>query len=197
MEEEYSGVKFAVELENGKRELEKARELIKWCRAFYRMGIASPRGNVAGNISVRTKRGFLITPSGHNFSKISEEELVEVIEVNEETHTIKAVGRVNPSSEAFLHAGIYEKRSDVNAILHGHNDTVTRHAQELGIPETEKEQPYGTIALRNEVLKILGSHRLLQMKNHGFIALGKSLEEAGRTAKELYEKASRKFGVGA
>ncbi len=193
MGEDYSGVKFAVELKNGERETKKAQELIKWCRAFYKMGIASPQGNVAGNISVRTKRGFLITPSGHNFSKITAQELVEVIEVNEETRTVKAIGALNPSSEAFLHAGIYNKRKDVNAILHGHNDTVTKHAAELGIPETEKEEPYGTIALRKAVLKILNAHNLLQMKNHGFIALGKSLEEAGCRAIELYEKADRKF----
>ncbi len=194
MGEKYTGVKFSVEPVEGKRELEKARDLIKWCRAFYSMGIASPQGNVAGNISVRTKRGFLITSSGHDFSKLTVQELVEVIEVDEETHTIKAVGGVNPSSEAFLHAGIYEKRSDVNAILHGHNDIVTRHAQELGIPETEREQPYGTIALRNEVLKILDGHMVLQMKNHGFISLGKSLGEAGQRAEELYKKAAKEFG---
>lgn len=194
MAEKYSGLKFEVELENGKRELEKARKLIKWCKAFYKMGIASPQGNVAGNISVRTKLGFLITPSGNDFAKITVQELVEVIGVNEETRIVKAIGRINPSSEAFLHAGIYNKRKDVNAILHGHNSIVTEHARGLGIPETEKEEPYGTIELKNAVLKILNDYNLLQMKNHGFIALGTSLREAGKRAQELCKKASEKFG---
>lgn len=194
MPEEYTGIKFEVELKEGKRDTSNASELIEWCRALYQMGLASGFGKeVAGNISCRTKRGFLITPSGQNFSKITIEQLVEVIEVNEETHRIKALGIINPSSEAFLHAGIYNARKDVNAILHGHNKIITAHARELGIVETGREQPYGTVALRNEVLKILDNNNVLQMKNHGFITLGASLEKAGERARELCKKANERI----
>lgn len=189
MPEEYSGTKFKTKLVQGKRDLNKASELIKWCREFYKMGIASPSGKVAGNISTRTKKGFLITPSGQNFSKLKAEQLVEVIEVNKKTHTIKAIGKLKPSSEAFLHAGIYKARPEVNAILHGHNSTITKNPEKFGLVETEKEQPYGTPALRDEVLKVLNENNLLQMKNHGFIALGKTLKEAGERAHKLYRKA--------
>jgi len=187
--EEYTGIKFSVQLSPGERETGNAPELLKWCREFYEMGIASPGGEIAGNISVRTKRGFLITPGGRDFSNLAEEELVEVIEVSEETHTIKAVGKLNPSSEAFLHAGIYAARPEVNAVLHGHNPVVTEHAKELGVVETAGERPYGSLELRDEVLKALGVNNLLQMKGHGFIALGASLEEAGKLAMELNEMA--------
>ena len=193
MPEEYAGIKFEAELAEGARDAADAVELIKWCRAFCRMGIATPGGEVAGNISVRTKRGFLITPSGRDFSEIGKDQLVEVVGVNEETHKVMAVGIVNPSSEAFLHAGIYAERGDVNAILHGHSGIVTAHAEELGIPETAEEQPYGTIALRDEVHKILDRHFLLQMKGHGFIAMGASLQEAGERAEALCRKAMEKF----
>ncbi len=190
MPEKYAGVKFSTELKPGQRELEKAAELIKWCRAFYRMGIASQGGEVAGNISVRAKRGFLITPAGHDFSKITENELVEVVGVDEEKKLIKAVGKVNPSSEAFLHAGIYWQRKDVNAVLHDHNRPVTENPEKFGVIETEQEQPYGTVALRDEVLKILGKNKLVQMKNHGFIAMGKDIEEAGKIVLDLYKKSN-------
>ena len=189
MPEKYTGIKFSTELSDGERELENAAELIEWCRAFYRMGVATPSGEVAGNISVRTGKGFLITPAGYDFSKLAENELVEVVEVDEEKKVIRAVGRVNPSSEAFLHAGIYAARQEVNAILHGHNQAVTEHPGEFGVIETESEQPYGTVALRDEVLKVLGKNKLVQMKGHGFIAMGATLGEAGALAEELYRKA--------
>jgi len=188
MAEKFVGVKFSVEVENGKREMGNAAELVEWCRAFHKMGLATPGGVVAGNISVRTKHGFLITPSGNDFSKISVEDLVEVIAVDEGKKVIKAIGSVEPSSEAFLHAGIYSARSNVNAIMHGHNRDATENPEEFGLVETAIEQPYGTIALRDEVLKILGKNSLLQMKNHGFIALGSDLNEAGEFAKTLYWK---------
>jgi len=192
MAEEYVGIKYSLELGEGVREAVHAGELINWCRKFHKMGIASV-GGPAGNISVRTKRGFLITPGGQNFSTITADQLVEVVEVNEENHTIKAIGIMNPSSESFLHGGIYAARKDVNAVLHGHNNIVTANSEKFEIPETKIEQQYGTEALRDEVLNILGSHWLVQMKNHGFISLGKSLSEAGKQAIGLYEK-SRNSG---
>ncbi len=194
MAEEYAGTKFEVEFLEGEREMQNAAELIKWCREFHSMGVASPGGDVAGNISVRTGRGFLITPSGRNFSSITEDELVEVVEVNEASLTIRAIGDNEPSSEAFLHAGIYGARSDVSAVLHGHNAAITKHASELGIVETEKERPYGTLALKDEVLKVLSGNNVLQMKGHGFIALGATLEEAGQRAVELNKKAEEAEG---
>ena len=187
MAEKFVGTKFSVELTDGKREMKNAAELIDWCRKFHGMGLASV-GDPAGNISVRTKRGFLITPSGKDFSKISAQELVEVTAVNEAEKKIKAVGSVEPSSEAFLHAGIYGKRKEVNAILHGHNPAVTKNPKKFGLVETAVEKPYGTIALRDEVLKILGNERLVQMKGHGFITMGSALNEAGKLAEMLYEK---------
>jgi len=189
MPEKYTGAKFSTGLGEGERELENAAELLEWCGKFYEMGIATPGGQVAGNISVRTGKGFLITPGGHDFSKLTENELVEVVRVDEEKKVIKAIGKVNPSSEAFLHAGIYGARKDVNAILHGHNQAVTENPGEYGIVETETERPYGTVELRDEVLKVLGENKLVQMKAHGFIAMGATLGEAGALAQELYRKA--------
>ncbi|MEM0360185.1 MAG: class II aldolase/adducin family protein [Candidatus Diapherotrites archaeon] len=188
MNEEYVGIKYKIELQKGKRETKNAKKIIKWCKEFYARGLVSCNGNVAGNLSVRTKKGFLITPTGQKLGEITPEQLVEVIEVNEKEHKLKAIGIQNPSSESFLHAAIYHARKDVNAIMHGHNYIVTKNPKKFGVPETKKEQPYGTLELRDEVLKILGKNNLVQMKNHGFIAMGKNIEEAGKIALNLFEK---------
>jgi len=190
MPEVYVGIKYDINLKNGKRETEHAEELIKWCKDFYAKGLVSCGGNVAGNLSCRTHKGFLITPGGQKLGKINSGQLVEIVELDEKAHKLKAIGIQNPSSESFLHAAIYKARKDVNAILHGHNDVVTRGPKKFGVPETGKEQPYGTLELRDEVLKILGKNKLVQMKNHGFISMGKDIEEAGKIALELYSKSN-------
>lgn len=187
MSEEYIGVKFKPVLVKGKTEKTHASELISWCRKFFNQKIASLNGP-AGNISVRTKKGFLITPSGRNFSSLSENDLAEVIELNEETKTVKALGLLFPSSESFLHAAIYNARHDVNAVMHGHCDFITKNCAGLGIPETFKEAPYGSLESKEEVLKILKGHSFIQIKNHGFLSLGSSLEEAGENVLNQLKK---------
>ncbi|MCX6801498.1 MAG: class II aldolase/adducin family protein [Candidatus Diapherotrites archaeon] len=190
MPEVYVGIKYEIDLQKGERETKHADELIKWCKAFYARGLVSCGGNVAGNLSTRTKKGFLITPGGQKLGEINAGQLVEIVEVDEKAHKLKAIGIQNPSSESFLHAAIYKAGKDVNAILHGHNERVTADPKKFGVPETESERPYGTLELRDEVLKILGKNKLVQMKNHGFIAMGKDIEEAGKIAMELYKKSN-------
>ncbi|MFH1234788.1 MAG: class II aldolase/adducin family protein [Candidatus Diapherotrites archaeon] len=190
MPEVYVGIKYDIDLQKGKRETKHADELIKWCKAFYARGLVSCGGNVAGNLSTRTEKGFLITPGGQKLGEIVSGQLVEIVEIDEKAHKLKAIGIQNPSSESFLHAAIYKARKDVNAILHGHNERATADPKKFGVPETEREQPYGTLELRDEVLKILGKNRLVQMKNHGFIAMGRDIEEAGKIALGLYAKSN-------
>ena len=93
--------------------------------------------------------------------------------------TVYATGTRHPSSESMLHYAIYRQRPDVNAVFHGHCSELLQSATLLGITETEKKEPYGTIELVNSVLKISEKDNFLIMKKHGFISLGNSIKEAG------------------
>ncbi len=85
----------------------------------------------------------------------------------------------DPSSESMLHHEIYKMRPDVNAIFHGHSGLLLKRGN---LPTTKEEKAYGSIELVKEVSKILNKGNLLLMKNHGFLSLGKSMEEAGKLA---------------
>ena len=54
--------------------------------------------------------------------------------------------------------------------------------------ETEKEEEYGTVALVQGVLDVLGENNFLIMKNHGFISLGKTMQEAGELSLKMLER---------
>jgi ribulose-5-phosphate 4-epimerase/fuculose-1-phosphate aldolase len=50
------------------------------------------------------------------------------------------------------------------------------------LPVTEKEYESGTVELAKEVLKVLGDHKLIVLRNHGFVSLGNTMKEAGELA---------------
>ena len=101
-----------------------------------------------------------------------------------------AKGLKEPSSESILHYAIYRNRPDVNAIFHGHSALILANADTLNIPSTSREQPFGSIELVDSVLEILGTGSFLIMKNHGFLSLGPTMEDAGNTVLRICAKLS-------
>jgi ribulose-5-phosphate 4-epimerase/fuculose-1-phosphate aldolase len=81
-----------------------------------------------------------------------------------------------------MHHLIYEACEDVNAVFHGHNKIILANADTLKLPVTEKEYASGTKELAKEVLKVLGDSKLIVLRNHGFVSLGTTMEEAGEQA---------------
>jgi L-fuculose-phosphate aldolase len=189
MPEAYTGVKFkTVFLEKSIVKNEKIKELVKWCNRFAKLGLSPKYGDgSAGNLSFRTEKGFIITGSRTDFSAIKENEFTEVLECNADKKEVCVIGLKEPSSEAFLHFSVYKERKDVNAVFHVHDNAVLK--ANLNLPTTEKEQPYGTLELVNEVLKVLDNNNYIVIKNHGVLALGKTIEEAGELAVSKHEEA--------
>ena len=183
----YQGVKFETEIIEKKVPKDpRIEELKKWGKLFHDEKFAPPiPGGAAGNLSFRTKEGedrLIITGSGIDLGNLKDDCFVEVTSCDFKKGKVYARGVKNPSSEGMLHYAIFEKRKDVNAIFHGHCEEIMRNLDKLKVPETKKEEPYGTMELVNSVLEILGKENFVIMKNHGFIALGKSMEEAGELA---------------
>ena len=87
-----------------------------------------------------------------------------------------------------MHYEIYRQRKDIGAIFHGHDREITANAHLLDLPETEKEVPQGTPELVDQVIKILDNNNFIVMKNHGFLALGKTMDEAGNLAMGIKKK---------
>jgi len=159
-------------------------ELKEWCERFQRKGLTPEfEGNYTGNLSFRSREGFVITASGlKSKENLGNDCFVYVKNYDEQGNTVYIEGSRQPSSEAVMHFLIYKTRKEVNAVFHGHNDAIIMNAEKLGFPVTERQYEPGTIELAKEALKVLGDKNLIVLKNHGFVSLGRTMKEAGELA---------------
>jgi ribulose-5-phosphate 4-epimerase/fuculose-1-phosphate aldolase len=159
----------------------KTVELKKWSEKFQKYGLTPKvEGNYTGNLSFRLKEGFVITTSRlKNKKNFSNDFLVYVKNYDEQTNTFYVEGKNIPSSESIMHHLLYENYREINAVFHGHNYLIVINADKLKLPITEKESESGTIELAKEVLKVLNENKLIVLKNHGFVSVGTTMEEAG------------------
>ena len=190
----YHGVKFKTSFIGESYPMSShLEELSMWCNLFAERGLAPthPEGTY-GNLSVRFEDGIIITATSLNLGKkLVNSDFIFVQACNFKTYEISVYGKRAPSSETPIHWALYQMRPDINAIFHGHHESLLHLAGILQIPETEEEQPYGSPALVNEVKK-LASKNFFNMKNHGFISMGISMQKAGDLALEQLEKLSKK-----
>jgi L-fuculose-phosphate aldolase len=159
-------------------------ELKEWSERFQINGLTPEfEGNYTGNLSFRSREGFVITASGlKSKENLKDDCFVYVKNYDKPTNTVYVGGSRQPSSEAVMHYLIYKTRKEVNAVFHGHNDAIIMNAEKLGFPVTEKEHEPGTIELAKEALKVLGDKNLVVLKNHGFVSVGRTMKEAGELA---------------
>ena len=195
--EEYIGTKFqTIFLGKDILRVPKINELKKWGKKFSEMGFIphyknekeSDRLSSAGNLSFRNNNGFIITASYSDLANLRDEDFVEVKNVELNRKKIWVNGRKDPSSESMLHYTIYQKRSDINAIFHGHCKELLENFIELGLKSTVYSAPYGSLKLVNSVIEVLGNENFLIMKDHGFLSLGESPEEAGSIILNINKK---------
>jgi L-fuculose-phosphate aldolase len=154
----------------------------------------------SGNVSARCGGGLLVTPSG-----VPPEQLTPASIVYLDSAGSAASGSLQPSSEWRMHAGLYAKRSDVDAVVHCHS----RYATILAcagqpIPPVHymisvsgkatlpvaPYQPFGTVELANVVARTLDGGYACLMANHGLIAVSRTLGRALAIAEEMEEQAA-------
>jgi len=162
----------------------KIEELKEWCERFQKNGLTPEiEGNYTGNLSFRSEEGLIITASGlKRKENLGDDCFVYVKSFDEQNNTVYVEGKRQPSSEAVMHLLIYKTCEEINAIFHGHNYAIMANAKKLKLQMTSKEHEPGSIELANEFLRSLGENNLIVIKNHGFISLGKTMEEAGKKA---------------
>ena len=141
-------------------------ELIETARGMNLRGI---NVNKSGNVSARACRadgaeGFLITPTGMPYESLTPDDLVWIPLVNPPSLR-NADGARRPSSEWEMHARVYLRRSDIDAVVHTHSC----FAPELARVAAE------ALAVKNACL----------LSHHGVLAAGKSLQAALTLAVEV------------
>lgn len=150
--------------------------------------------HAAGNVSLRTREGFLITPSGVPAEDLDDQAIIRM------TRDGKPLSSGKPSSEWRFHRDIYKVRKDVNAIVHTHSRAATALAcQRRALPpfhymiaiaggadiRCADYALFGTQDLSDTVLAALTDRKACLMANHGMIAVGQDLPEALRIAAEV------------
>ncbi len=159
-------------------------ELKDWCAVFHERGLAPLHEHGSfGNLSFRAAPGtdeFFITASGLKLKKdLDNDSFVKVTGVNLERQIVQAEGSRHPSSESMLHYAIYRRRPEINAVFHGHSPVILASGDKLKLPATLAVSPYGSAELVNDVMVALEQHDFLIMRGHGFLALGRTMAEAG------------------
>ena len=89
----------------------KKNEVIKFSKMLNDKKLSALR---SGNISVRHKNGFLITPSGKKYSSLKVKDIVFV------SLNGKYEKKYKPSSEWKFHQDIYKNKKEAKAIVHAH-----------------------------------------------------------------------------
>jgi L-fuculose-phosphate aldolase len=167
-------------------------EIIKYAKMLNSKKLSALR---SGNVSVRYKNGFLITPSGTKYSSLKSKDIVFV--------TLK--GKFDkkkgiPSSEWRFHQDIYKDKIEAKAIVHAHSNyatAISTHGK--SIPafhymvamaggndiKCAKYATYGTRELSKNILKVLKQRSACLISNHGQIAFSKNLSKAFELAEEV------------
>jgi L-fuculose-phosphate aldolase len=148
----------------------------------------------SGNISIRTREGMLITPTGIPSSKLTVNKLVRM------TLGGKWSGAVTPSSEWAMHARIYSSFPAAGAVIHAHPDNcVALSCLRADLPafhymvaafggtsvRCADYQTFGTAELADSVVSALADRNACLLANHGMICYGADLASALARAVKL------------
>jgi L-fuculose-phosphate aldolase len=181
-------------------EAELRREVVRVARLLEPMKLS--RGK-SGNVSARTKRGFLVTPTGVPYESLQARQLVEL-----DLDGNRLRGALEPSSEWRIHADIYRARPETRAVVHAHPPYATAFAI-AGVPleavhymiaiagghdvRIARYATFGTKALSKHVLVALRDRQACLMAHHGLVALGSTVQGALRVADEVEGVAEMQF----
>lgn len=157
-----------------------------------------------GNLSARTEsETILITRSGVCKGNLKIDDIIE-IDINGKI--ISGSGKI--STENKIHLFAYEKRKDVNAVIHCHpiyttafslvNESLSEHyfpevmltigkvpVCEFAVPSTE--------AVPESMSPYIDYSQAMILKNHGVVTLGKSIEDAYFKMEKLEHAAKTLF----
>ncbi|MDH3388637.1 MAG: class II aldolase/adducin family protein, partial [Gammaproteobacteria bacterium] len=161
-----------------------AQQVIDTCLAMNTHGINQ---GSAGNVSLRCRDGFLITPSGMPYDRLTPDDIVFV------DLDGKPSGALRPSSEWRMHRDIYAQRPEAGAVLHAHSTFATAlSCLRIDIPafhymiavaggadiRCADYALFGTQQLSDNMLVALEGRRACLLGTHGMICFHDDIERA-------------------
>lgn len=174
--------------------LREERELIvEYGKKLITSGLTKGTG---GNLSIynREKELMAISPSGIDYFQTRPEDVV-VLNLKGE----KIDGDKDPSSEYEMHKIFYEKRRDINAIIHTHTIYATtiaclnwdlppvHYLIALAGPDVKcaKYATFGTRELAENAFQAMENRKAVLLANHGLLAGAEDLANAFNITEEI------------
>ena len=152
------------------------------CHKMWQLGWVAAND---GNVSARLDDGsFLVTPTGMSKSFITPDKLLRI---DGKGKILEAKEGLRPSSEIKMHLRCYEKRPDVNSVLHAHPPGATGFAvahrsmdmynmiEDVSAIGAVPLTPYGTPSTKevpDAIEPYLDEHDVLLLENHGALTVG-------------------------
>ncbi len=160
------------------------QQVIDTCRRMNALGINQ---GTAGNVSVRTADGFVISPSGIPYGELLPEQVVEM------DLDGGYFGDWLPSSEWRLHLDVYRSRPEAGAVVHTHATYATAlSCLRRDIPafhymiaaaggeslRCAAYATFGSAELSANMMKAMEGRSACLLANHGVIGFGANLPKA-------------------
>lgn len=152
------------------------------CHKMWQLGWVAAND---GNVSVRLEDGtFLATPTGMSKSFITPDKLLRI---DAKGNVLEGAEGLRPSSEIKMHLRCYEKRADVNAVVHAHPPAATGFAvahrpmdmynmiEDVAAIGAVPLTPYGTPStteVPDAIEPYLNDHDVMLLENHGALTVG-------------------------
>jgi L-fuculose-phosphate aldolase len=162
------------------------RSLVRFGKALYRLGFTP---GCAGNLSVRLGPDrILATPTGCGKYLLRPDDMVIV-----DLDGHKIAGSRNVTSEIGMHLAIYNRREDVESVVHAHPPIATAFAcagralddplcaealMALGPVPLAPYATTGTDEVAESLSELIPNHSAILMANHGVVTYGTDLFDA-------------------
>jgi len=168
------------------------------CRLGHSLFARGLTHGSTGNLSLRTREGWLMTPTGSSLGELDPARLSLL------DRDGRHVGGDAPTKEHVLHRAVYGERPSANAIVHLHSThsvavsvladvdpenalppLTAYYAMRIGTLPLVPYHPPGDPALAAAVATKASRHHAVLLANHGPIVAGTSLSAAADAVEEL------------
>lgn len=173
--------------------MKERQEIVDYCKLMIARGLTKGTG---GNISIfdRDSGLMIISPSGIDYDVMSAQD-VSVVDLNGQL----VFGDKKPSSEFPMHAIFYQKREDLNAIVHTHSPFATTIASlRWDLPAISylvafsgknvrcaEYASFGTRELAENAFEAMQDRQAVLLANHGLLAGANNIANAFTVAEEI------------
>ncbi len=174
-------------------------QIVRVGRSLYDRGLTF---GAAGNISVRTTDGWLMTPTGVSLGSLEPEDIAKL------NASGQHVAGLKPTKESFLHQEFYRSRPQSGAVVHLHASHSVAVSCMSGLDTCNVLPPLtayyimrvgrlplipyfapGDVNLAKAVGEMASRHHAVLLANHGPVVSGDSLLDALYATEELEETA--------